>query len=456
MNPVMFSQDRERSPMMRAALALLSKQKPIRHWSDGISNAANSIAGALMQGKAVEADKLSKMETQDTLAQAMKAAQGWKNPDTGQMGTGKGSQPGGMEAMASVLAGNPNTADMGMNITLAKMQGDQAFDRQRQLITDERGYNEKQTEEKRLWEAKQLEKRLTNNLEVAKAKGDMDMQRTLETMLVEHRMKFGDMGSVAGGNPQTVPVSAPEEQKPTVGALGAPLPDTNPLEGLPPQEAAKLAASLRKEAIGKFQGDEEAVQNAQNMVRDLDRFITLMDEGLDTGGQYNIPGAEYVASGLSPEVAEAKSIVDKMTPIMRQGLPGAASERDTAMFRSATVGLTKPEQANRNIAAGLKLAQQNLLDKREFQQAYFDQNKHLQGADRAWNKYLESNPIFKEGKDYKLNEDRQDWRSFFANMGNPSAPDKATPSAKRMKYNPATGKLEEVGAESEFNSNSRF
>lgn len=447
---VMFSQEQERSPLMRQALALMSRPRRITNVGEGIGSAAQSIAAALMQNKAMERDKLSRMETQDTLAQAMKAAQGWKNPDTGQMSTAPNSQPGGMEAMASVLAGNPNTADMGMNMTLAKMQGDMAFDRQKQLVADERDYTEKQTEEKRKWEANQLQKRLENNLEVAKAKGDMDMQRTLETMLVEHRMKYGDLGNPQGGQGQTVPVAAQAEEAPVVGPLGAPLPDTNPLEGLPPQEAAKLAATLRKEAIGKFQGGEEAVQNAQNMVRDLDRFITLMDEGLDTGGQYNIPGAEFVAAGVSPEVAEAKSIVDKMTPLMRQGLPGAASERDTAMFRSATVGLTKPEQANRNVAAGLKIAQQNLLDKREFQQAYFDQNKHLQGADRAWNKYLEANPIFKEGKDYEINEKRRDWRAFFADPKAGGA-DVGGGSPKRMKYNPTTGKLEPVGAESEFN-----
>ena len=140
---------------------------------------------------------------------------------------------------------------------------------------------------------------------------------------------------------------------------------------------------------------------------------------------YKIPGAQTAASALNPAFAEALTIVDMMTPLMRQGLPGAASDRDVAMFRGATVGVDKAPQANRNIAAGLMASRQNLIERDQFDQTYFDQNKHLQGADRAWQSYLNANPIFDHDAakgSYVLNPNRVDWRDYFAGSNAAPAP----------------------------------
>jgi len=427
-----FKQDPRRSPMMQQALALMGNQPRITDLGGGVSSLGRSIAGALMANKAEEKYKLDRMQKQATLDQAMRAATGWKDPDTGELKV----EGGGMNAMAAALAGNPDTADMGMQIKLANMQADQAANRAETQLNEQRQYDEGQLANQREYEQDSLTRRLENNIQVAKAKGDLDMSNSLEKMLAEHRLKYGDMGGPQGQRPPTQQASI--QSMPTVGNLGAPLPDADPLAGLPPQEAAKLASKLRGDAISGFASGEKGASDAQNMIERLDRFVSLLDAGLDTGGQYKIPGAQGLAAGFDPEIAEAKSIIDAMTPMMRQGMPGAASDRDVGMFRGATVGLDKPEVANRNIAKGLSLSRQNLLERREFRQAYFDQNKHLQGADRAWKKYLNTNPIFDhKKKDYTLNAGRKSWREHFS--GKPAPAEKYTVGQRAR--DPRTGEI---------------
>jgi len=165
--------------------------------------------------------------------------------------------------------------------------------------------------------------------------------------------------------------------------------------------------------------EQESVDVSQGIVSRLDRFVAL-NESTSTGAQYKIPGAKSIASGLSTDVAEMQAIVDFMTPIMRQGLPGAASDRDVAMFRGATVGLDKPKEANVAIAQGLKEAHQNKIDRADFLARYIAQFGHDRGADAMWRRYLNKNPIFdhqaSRGGKYVLNEKRQSYQDFLANL----------------------------------------
>lgn len=178
-----------------------------------------------------------------------------------------------------------------------------------------------------------------------------------------------------------------------IGSLGVPTPDTNPFRGLPPEEAGKLARDLRKKAIDGFTEDREKAAQTEITNSRIQRFVALADGGMETGARYAMPGAARIAATVNADVAEALAIVDELTPQMRQGLPGASSDRDVRMFRGATIGLDKPKEANKNIALAYNIRSRTLHDRLAFREAYFDQNKHLQGADRAWKTYLEANPF---------------------------------------------------------------
>jgi hypothetical protein len=90
-----------------------------------------------------------------------------------------------------------------------------------------------------------------------------------------------------------------------------------------------------------------------NMAQQLDRFVQL-NQSVKTGG---VKGAIGLTSAMAPfnhDIAEMQGIVNNITPAMRNGLPGSASDKDVAMFRGATVGLDKPLAANQAIAAAAK------------------------------------------------------------------------------------------------------
>lgn len=194
----------------------------------------------------------------------------------------------------------------------------------------------------------------------------------------------------------------------------------------------------------RLESAQEETAKSNNVITSLDRFMQLNSKN-ETGARYAVPGAKTIAGTLSPEIGEMKSIVDMLTPMMRNGMPGAASDRDVAMFRGATVGLDKPKKANENIALGLKVANQNVIDKATFLSEYVSQYGHDRGSDVEWKKYLRENPIFdplSPTGSYKINPRRKTYNEWKGVSGTeaqttPSAPTTTTPSV--LKYNPQTG-----------------
>lgn len=218
-----------------------------------------------------------------------------------------------------------------------------------------------------------------------------------------------------------------------------------------PKKADDLRKFYAQEGYKQLQGLTEDASTASSTISDIDRFLSLNKKnqtGAFTGG--SLVGGTRAA--FDPEFAEMQSIADKLTPRMRQGMPGAASDRDVAMFANATVGTSKPYEANQNIGAGLKVAEQNKVDRAMFMQSYYNKRGSLLGAEEAWQQYLEANPIFDpqapEGE-FRLNQSRKPWKQFFGLEKKPkkSASDlqgyreKPQPS-KRLKYNPQTGEFE--------------
>lgn len=163
---------------------------------------------------------------------------------------------------------------------------------------------------------------------------------------------------------------------------------------------AKAQASVEKARKDAYDADK--------MDQDLDRFLFLNEQNT-TGGAYALPGLKATRA-FDAGFQEMKGISDRLTPGMRQGLPGAASERDTAMFRGGTVSVEKSDVANKNIALGLKALNANKRARAKFLDEFVAANGHDRGAEKQFREYLEANPIFdpmaKIGS-YTLNKNRK-------------------------------------------------
>lgn len=219
-------------------------------------------------------------------------------------------------------------------------------------------------------------------------------------------------GQPVSGGPSAGPAMPVAGQQPTgIPTAQAPTPP-----GLSPkgrEDIAKTAVSAGREALGAV-GEEASA--AAEIASHAGRFLRLMEGGQDTGGTLlNMPFAETGARVMGDaELTEMYAIRDRLTPLMRQGMPGSASDRDVVMFQSATVGPEKPPETNRRIANAMIQAAENKQAEYEFKSLYFEKNGTLDGADRYWRGYLSANPIFDAGKDgYVLNDERKTWREYF-------------------------------------------
>lgn len=195
-----------------------------------------------------------------------------------------------------------------------------------------------------------------------------------------------------------------------------PGPAVDPMMRLGPKERDKGLRS-RLEADYKTLADiEQTAEDLGGIASQADRFISIMDSGVETGGvMTKMPGYETIASATDAEKSEMYSIRDKLTPLMRQGMPGAASDRDVKMFQSATIGPDKPEQTNRNIALGMIAAAENKQQELRFKESYYQANGSLIGADMYWQNYLRDNPIFSgDTTSYALNQNRMPWQDYIA------------------------------------------
>lgn len=117
---------------------------------------------------------------------------------------------------------------------------------------------------------------------------------------------------------------------------------------------------------------------------------------------------------MDPTVRRMESITNELTPLMRQGLPGAASDRDIEMFRGATVGVGNPGETNRRTAEAAMAAARRVQAHAQFMEWYASTNGNLDGAQEQWDDYADANPLFQAGPNGALTVPRQQpWRQYF-------------------------------------------
>lgn len=254
-----------------------------------------------------------------------------------------------------------------------------------------------------------------------------DPSQTMQTMGGTYQPPgfYEQGGGAPSGLPQQLPPSAPfgavppvqrpitQDIQPTKEAI--PTAPAAPYGQLSPKDRAVMTMDDIKKSSASLEGMQKQKITDKSFIGDIDRFL-LLNQEVETG---KIAGSGIIAGirGVTdPKLQEMESIANKLTPAMRQGMPGAASDRDVAMFASATVGLTKDREANKNVGLGLKVSRQNSIERANFMQEYFDKNQTLRGAEVKWAEYIESNPIFdpeaQEGS-YDLNPNRQEYKSYF-------------------------------------------
>lgn len=246
-----------------------------------------------------------------------------------------------------------------------------------------------------------------------------------------------------------ITAASPIPDKPIAVPSGSALVDPKSLKEVyrnqPTVEDGRTKAEqteVAKRAVGQLDKVIEAGQQARIDQLALEQLSTL-GERIGTGGAAAIRGhlARFgIDLGDASDIQAFESLVDRLTPAQRQGLPGAASDRDVAMFKSALPSLIRQPDANRTIVGTLQAMAQDRIKRAEIAQLVFEGDLTVPQALREMRNLKDPLARFKESDVGK--------RLLSGATPNPSSFDApAAPSAQpraRLRYNPQSGKLEPI------------
>lgn len=201
--------------------------------------------------------------------------------------------------------------------------------------------------------------------------------------------------------------------------------------------AGKPSKLSQSEEAG-LQRERDEYNKNSNLASLMDQFMVLNKE-VPTGGKMAMPGAGSIVGPFNAKVARMQSITSQITPGMRNGLPGAASDKDVAMFKDATVGLKNPYAANKATADAAKAFVARQGDYLAFKEAWATEHGTVRGALETWRNFVDAHPLY-SGKDangmLKL-APKTPWRSVINISAAPGSA--AAPAAGRERvYNPKT------------------
>jgi len=151
----------------------------------------------------------------------------------------------------------------------------------------------------------------------------------------------------------------------------------------------------------------DRARNLREMLPQLRRFEELnTQEGTGSVGQIvgqtlNIP--PLLGREREQEMA---AIINRLTPRQRQGMPGAASDRDVAMFRGSLPNLQRVGPANSQIIRNLEREAAESQAYAEYLDWYWPRHGTTAGAEESWTQYTRADPNLGRG-----------WRSYFEGGG---------------------------------------
>lgn len=146
----------------------------------------------------------------------------------------------------------------------------------------------------------------------------------------------------------------------------------------------------------------------------------LPDWGLGVGA--GIPGIPSQA-----EAGKAEQVQSLATDIQLQftaKTKGAISNREMELFGQATPGMAMSDQGAQSVMDGMEAGALRAREKPKFYEAYRKANGSLDGADQAWDTFVDSKPILEPGADGNFTVNRDNvgaWRDFVGGNAQQSA-----------------------------------
>lgn len=202
--------------------------------------------------------------------------------------------------------------------------------------------------------------------------------------------------------------------------------------GYVPQDSLDRLTTQERQAVLDARERARGQREALPLLR---RFEQLNgDEATGSVGQ--IIGQTLNVPTLlgDPEETEMDAIRDRLTPRQRQGMPGAASDRDVSMFRGSLPGLHRTGPSNSNIIRGLEREAAESQAYAEFLDWYWPRHGTTSGIEEEWGRYRREVPDMS-----------RPWRDYFGAGGVPAraaAPSSQQAAPRRTRYDAEGRRIE--------------
>ncbi len=182
-------------------------------------------------------------------------------------------------------------------------------------------------------------------------------------------------------------IATPEATKPTVLSEGQAAFDSktgqqlfnNPKAAEPDPYTKEARVAAARQGVGQMDKLAEAGAQARVDAIALDELDNLIGTATKSGRVATGMGAALkgylgrvgIAVEGTDDVQSLEALIDRMVPAARQGLPGAASDRDVQMFRSSLPSLTRTPEGNREIVKRLRALNNHALKQADVAEQIF-------------------------------------------------------------------------------------
>jgi hypothetical protein len=189
----------------------------------------------------------------------------------------------------------------------------------------------------------------------------------------------------------------------------------------PTRDPGQLAKKLSEADVKAIEGYREAAVVADDLGATIDGLeMTIGNVG------YTGPGGELygtlddvvgVLPGDSGSRGAAKSLAMEAQLAMTAKTKGAITDREMGMFRQAVPGLGQTKDGNTQIIAAMRAMTNRVKTRASFMEEYASANGSLNGAQDAWRRYIEENPVLTSDADGLVVNEEADFAPYLDDDG---------------------------------------
>lgn len=199
----------------------------------------------------------------------------------------------------------------------------------------------------------------------------------------------------------------------------------NPAATGTPRDAGRLARNLSDADTTEITRNRELAQSAGDLESIANQMEVLTPKLGYTGPGGGVYGAIDDAVGVLPGDSGARgafrSLATEAQLTFTAKTKGAITDREMASFAQAVPSLSQTPEGNKAISQVLRAGAQRVQARAQFLEEYAAANGSLQGAQAAWQKFMQDNPIISQGEAGNLVvRGDGDWRAYITPNLNPA------------------------------------